>query len=171
QRGFTIIELMITLVILAVMVSLAGPSFTKLIRDSRVRTASNSLMAGFNTARAEAIRRGNSVSICAVNDPTDALPACNGAANGWGTGWVIFMDGDDDGAIDSGEVYRVGDPMSGVAVVGPAGGLVAFDSRGQPTIGTGSYVFDATSCDSGDKRITVELGTVGRVRPQGGVCP
>lgn len=167
QQGFTIIEMMVTLIILAIISSLAGPSFTKMIRESRVKTASNSLMTGFNLARSEAIRRGKAIHLCAVNDPTASPPVCNGAANGWLTGWVMFIntDNDDPIVIDAGEEIRIGDPMNGVTVVGPAGGMVTFSPRGQPTAGAGDYTFNANGCEAGvDKQISVELGSVGRSR-------
>jgi len=163
QKGFTIIELMTTLAIMAVMMSMAAPSFTKMIRTARLQGASASLMGAFNMTRAEAIRRGKVVSICAVDDPAASPPVCGTT---WQTGWVIFLDADGDDAIDTGEEFRIGDPMSGVVVdASGAADLVKFNARGQPTAGMGQYLFNAESCTSGsDKQFTISLGTVGRSR-------
>lgn len=168
QKGFTIIELMVTLVILAIMMSLAVPSFTKMIRDNRVQTASTSLMSVFNLARAEAIRRGRGVSICAVDDPNASPPVCGTT---WETGWTIFIDADADAVIDAGEEFRIGSSMSGVAVTGGIA-LVTFNSRGQPTAGVGDYIFNPADCTTGvDKQFTISLGAAGRSNSAEGVCP
>ena len=61
-RGLTLIELMITVAVLAVGLSLAAPSFTQQIGNYRLRTASESIINGLNYARAEAVRRNSAVS-------------------------------------------------------------------------------------------------------------
>lgn len=164
QQGFTIIELMVTVALVAIIAGLAAPSFTKMMRTSRVQTASNSLMTGFNLARAEAIRRGKNVYMMPVADPNVYPPT---QSTQWENGWVIFMDGNDDGIIPNpivAPMIRVGDAMNGVDVVG-ADTMVVFNSRGQPTSGAGDYVFNAVNCTSGsDKQVTIDLGTVGRSR-------
>lgn len=60
--GLTLIELMVTVVVLAVGLSLAAPSFTQQIGNYRLRTASESIINGLNYARAEAVRRNSPVS-------------------------------------------------------------------------------------------------------------
>lgn len=179
QRGFTIIELMITLVILAIMISLAAPSFTKMIRDNRVQTSSTSLISAFNMAHSEAVRRGRTVKICATDDAAATPPACS---TNWANGWFIFTDLNDDGdASDTvsinGEnvvevVVRVGDAMNGVEVdASGAANLVEFNSRGMVESGAGDYVFTPADCSSGDKQFTINLGAVGRSSSAEDVCP
>ena len=171
QRGMTLIEMMIVLVILAIVSSMAGPSFSRQIRNNRVETSANSLMAGFNLARAEAIRRGRNIKICAVNDPNVPVPVC---AGNWTQGWMIFLDIDDNGSAgDAGDVViKVGTAMTGVAFATAApAALVEFSARGQPVSGAGNYVLEPSSCDVGkDKEVTVELGTVGRSKASSGTC-
>jgi type IV fimbrial biogenesis protein FimT len=60
--GLTLIELMITVAVLAIGLSLAAPSFTQQIANYRLRTASESIINGLNYARAEAVRRNSPVS-------------------------------------------------------------------------------------------------------------
>lgn len=70
-RGFSLIELMVAVAILAILLALAVPSFQDMIQRNRVRTAAADLTTGLNLARAEAIKRGLSVSLC-VNDTSNA---------------------------------------------------------------------------------------------------
>ncbi len=70
--GFTLIELMVTIVIMAVAAALAAPSFSSLIGNYRVRSSAESILNGLNLARAEAVRRNSPVSF-----------TLNGAASAW----------------------------------------------------------------------------------------
>lgn len=95
-RGFTLIELLTVLTISAILVAMAIPSFVWINARTRAANASNSLLASFELARSEAIRRNMQVSVCRVEDPSIAQPVCSSAAfngipgNDWGTGWVVF---------------------------------------------------------------------------------
>jgi type IV fimbrial biogenesis protein FimT len=66
-RGVTLIELMITVAVLAIGLSLAAPAFTQQIANYRLRTASESIINGLNYARAEAVRRNSAVSFSLGN--------------------------------------------------------------------------------------------------------
>ncbi len=94
--GFTLIELMITLVVAGIVLTVAVPSLQDMVISNRVATEVNSLVASLNKARSEAIKKGDSVSLCASSNGT----SCSG---GWSAGWIIFDDTDDDGAFDGGE--------------------------------------------------------------------
>lgn len=107
--GFTLVELMITIAVLAVLAALAAPSFAGLIERNRLAGAANEVVSALQTARMEAIRRGSSVVLC---------PSADGAVCS-GDDWsriVIFVDADGDNAVDAGETI-----VRDVAV--PAGGI------------------------------------------------
>jgi type IV fimbrial biogenesis protein FimT len=87
ENGFTLIELMIALTILAILVGMAAPSFRELSRNNRVVAAQNDLVTAFNLARSEALKRGAPVTVCASVNGT----AC-GAAADWASGWIVFDD-------------------------------------------------------------------------------
>lgn len=109
-RGFTLIELMVTLGVSALVLSLGVPSFQGLVRDNRMTTQYNQFVTVLNIARSEAIKRGVNVTVCKRND---AGTDCNNSTN-WENGWIAFTDPDNDGSVDTNEtVIRVQESLSG----------------------------------------------------------
>lgn len=82
QQGFTVIELMITVLIAAILVGIALPSFRGTIINSNVTTLTNALIHDLNTARSEAVRRGTLVAVIS-----------NSGTNNWSSGWYVETDG------------------------------------------------------------------------------
>lgn len=99
-------ELMVTIAVAGILVSVAIPSFTSIISSSRLNTSTNELVTALNLARNEAVKRGQSVSVRKVDDNSFTH---TGDTAGWGTanweqGWDVFTDTDNDGSYDTGEV-------------------------------------------------------------------
>jgi type IV fimbrial biogenesis protein FimT len=80
--GFTIIELMITLLVGAILLGIAVPSFRNFVLDSRLTTEANSLVYSLNLARSEAVKRDGTVEVCASTNGT----SCGGT---WADGWIV----------------------------------------------------------------------------------
>jgi type IV fimbrial biogenesis protein FimT len=93
QRGFTLVELMVVVAIAAVLIAMAVPSFTGLIKSNQVSSAVNTFMSDVRFARSEAIKRGGSVVMCRSNTPDTSPPKCHtgSGTNGWISGWIIFQ--------------------------------------------------------------------------------
>jgi type IV fimbrial biogenesis protein FimT len=84
-RGFTLVELMVTLLVLAILLGLAVPSFRDASLSSRLTGYANDLVAGVQIARSEAIKRNATVTLCASEDGATCAEDV-----GWEVGWIVL---------------------------------------------------------------------------------
>src|SRR5690606_41924737 len=103
KKGFTIIELMVTLAVLAIVLGIAIPSFNTQIQRNGSLGLGEEFVSALNFARTEAIKRRAPVSICASNA---AVSACDGTDRS--NGWIVFVDEEPEGRanIDVGTELR-----------------------------------------------------------------
>lgn len=87
MNGVTLLELMVTVAIVAILGALAAPSFRTLIQTNRTRTVARELMSTLDLARSEAARRGQPVSVCRSSDGS----SCSAMGAGWDSGWIVFV--------------------------------------------------------------------------------
>ncbi len=109
QTGFTLLELMVTIVVASVILGFGVPSFMALVQNNRMTAAANDLLAALTIARTEAVKRATPVTICASNNPEAPLPACAATPM---NGWVVFVDSNDtdaDGQPDGNVVIEPGE--------------------------------------------------------------
>jgi type IV fimbrial biogenesis protein FimT len=118
SAGFTLLELMIVVAIVAILTTLAAPSFKNLIQSNTMSSAVNTFLADMRFARSEAIRRGGGVVMCRSDAPEASPPVCGTGSgpggNGWVSGWFIYIDQDSNGAVSTNEVLRVQAPITAV---------------------------------------------------------
>jgi type IV fimbrial biogenesis protein FimT len=98
SRGLTLIELMMGIAVAAILLALAGPSFTQALAKNRLGSAASELTGAVQLARAEAIRNNRRVTLCRSEDGS----ACSSSSSTW-PGWIVFVDIDGDGVRDSNE--------------------------------------------------------------------
>jgi type IV fimbrial biogenesis protein FimT len=169
--GFTLIELMITVSIAGILMSMAIPSFQSTIRSHRLTTSTNIFVTTLNLARSEAVKRGASVTVRKVDDNSSTNL---GASANWENGWDIFTDVDSDGIFDSGTdtlIKTFPALKTSYTLRGNTNftNFIRFTSTGQISSSTGGSFF---ICDSSDGNTTPEANTsrliivnsVGRVR-------
>ena len=87
NHGFTLIELMITLMVMGVVIFIAVPNFADLIRNNRITTSSNELVIAMQIARSEAVKRSDEVSVCAR--ASNGSQSCSDDADTWAQGWLV----------------------------------------------------------------------------------
>lgn len=166
SRGFTLLELMVTVGVAGVLLTVGVPSFVDVVRNNRAATNVNELVTAFAIARSESIKRGWNVSVCRSSDGA----TCTGT---WSDGWIVFRD---DAATDTaapvvGDVLRVWPPMIGSAAVATFAnsvstdiGWIRFAPRGViRSSGASPIRYDiALAGCSGQQMRRLELNTVGR---------
>ncbi len=97
-KGFTILELLIGLTILAITMAISAPSFITLIANNRISGNTNDLISSLLLAKAESAARTTPVTICKKNV---AGNGCLTAGN-WQQGWIVFSDLNGNGSLDAG---------------------------------------------------------------------
>lgn len=156
QRGFTLIELMVVVALIAILLTIASPSFSELMHRNRLAGASNELIASLQLARSEANRRGVRTVLCRSADAMAAEPTCTTSNGNW-EGWIVFVDNNTAlGAAGRGQ-RQVGEPVLNRYVV--AAPMVV---RPSPAIGTASsrIVFrpDGTARSNDNSLLAASIG-------------
>jgi len=159
--GFTLLELMITLALAGILVTLVVPSMRDFMRNGRLTSAANDLLRSLNLARTEAIKRqSGNVVVCATTDP-DASDSSISCSYGALSGWFVFHDSNGDWQHQSSEAVlerhalisstvTVNSDHDGIVSYAPTGfanpaaaytptaNLMICDHRGNTAIGTDS---------------------------------
>ena len=99
--GFTVLEVLILLTVIAIVILVSVPGSTMLLERYRLKSTSNDLSEGLNTAFIEAGRRSSTVRVC----PSSNGRFCRRDAD-WNKGWLVFSDGNGDGLVQEFELLE-----------------------------------------------------------------
>ena len=174
NSGFTLVELMVTLVIVGIIAVVGGPSIKTFIQNSELVSSSNELVSALHIARSEAIKLNSRVTICESSDGATCATTGN-----WEDGWIVFVDADGllDGtgaactATGTDCLLRVHDGFddNALTITGVDSNTVTissftFSSRGLPKTSNGVSQSGTFSVCSPSGSRAVILGLSGRVR-------
>jgi type IV fimbrial biogenesis protein FimT len=146
-RGFTLIELMVTISVMAILLMIAVPSFQDATLGSKLGSYANNLVAGAHLARSEAIKRNRAVTLCVSSNGTDC------ATGGWEQGWIVR-------ATDGTVIQRQQALPAGLKITGGANSLV-FQPSGVGATAATFTVCRATPTVGAQERV-VEITATGR---------
>ncbi len=117
-RGFSLVELMVTIAIAGILLALALPAMQRSLTSRAVASNAEELVSSLRFARSEALKRGSAVALC----PVDTNSPPQGCGADWSKGWMVFADRDTNGSYDNGTndlLLRVQQPPSSNQVGGP----------------------------------------------------
>lgn len=170
--GFTLVELMITIAVLAVLVAIGLPSFQGSLRSNRVTATTNELIASISLARSEALRNPAGAVMCTTTNGA----TCGGS---WNDGWMVWLDANGDGnpGGPNDRVLRHVQGKNHMQLTGSSPGgaafatRIAFDHRGRVDAHDRTLVVQPTSCPSGVELVrTIAISRAGQARFSKGPC-
>lgn len=162
-RGFTLIELMIVITVLAAILAMAAPSFTQIVENVRVSTQTNDFVSAVNSARAEAIRIGGSVWLTAKN-------------GNFSDGWCVRTSNDECGTSDPPDLLDH-PPLDNRINLAYASGQettsFAFNRLGALVTPGDAATIDLAppNCGAGRTKRRIDINAAGRISVQRPECP
>lgn len=165
QRGFTLVELMVTLALASILMMIAVPNYISFARNSQLSDVVSNFVAGFNAARSNAMRVG--LNTLMVPQDTDV---------GWSSGWMIFTDANWDNDYTAGTDTLVAQhpaiPAGAGITVTVNGGLpnslsanyLLFNGSGFPKLQSGAFSNGSIVFNNVDRSTTIIYSQAGRIR-------
>jgi type IV fimbrial biogenesis protein FimT len=161
QGGFTIIELMVTVIVLAVLLGIGVPNFRDFLRNSRMTAAANDLLTDYNYTRSEAVKRRLPVTLCKSSDGA----ACATDASGSFSRWIVFVDRNGDGLVSAGPpadtILKDRSIAEGITATS-TGYKTVFRPSGFPDPAVAGNVSRVLLCDSRKTALTVGANSAAR---------
>lgn len=166
-KGFTLIEIQITLLILVVVLVLAIPVWSNILLTNRLATESNTFLAALHLTRSEAVKRNVRTTLCVSTNGV----GCSSGGN-WHQGWIMFIDPNNNALRDSNEIIiRQGQPLSSNLLLSgnsPVANYISYNASGATRLVSGALQMGTlTLCQKslvrGDARFVI-ISSTGRPR-------
>lgn len=159
-------ELMVTVVVLAIMAAIAIPDFTSSIQSNNIYSISNKLINSLNYARSEAIKRNVPVSVCAA-----ANTSFNSCGSNWNLGWIVFVNSSGGTSI-SAPILRIENNSKYTSTITTGINIATYNGSGFAATGTANsnFVVKATGC-TGMSGKNIAISFTGRANMTEVSCP
>jgi len=182
QKGFSIIEIAVTLVVLGMVLATAVPSIGDWVRNARIRNETNALVNGLQVARETALRRNRPISFYLVNQPTGTTLTNTCTVSATGTSWVVSVNSPHNGCGNAPATtsnsstnplivnsHFGAEATSGLGVSGQdnnqtASSVASFDALGRLSSGLAHITVAYSSSKSGDRPLRIDITKTGNVR-------
>jgi type IV fimbrial biogenesis protein FimT len=172
--GLTLIEVLIVVALVGIMLTIAIPAYSSFVTYNRMAAEMSDFTETLMLARSEAIKRGETVTVCTSGGSSSS---CSDTAN-WNQGWIVFVDPDDSQSIGpTTTVLRVAPPWTGTDTLVGTGGVanaVSFSPLGILVgAGTGGGVITLNDAeDNVSFRRCITIGVAGTLtQAEGDQCP
>jgi type IV fimbrial biogenesis protein FimT len=182
-KGFTLVELLITIVVISVLLATGVPAFLDFIKNNRLTAQTNELVSAIQLARSEAVKRGTNTIVCASSNGT----SCSDNKDDWDKGWIVFSDLNQNDDPDTGGsaplcedtedcLLRTGNEISNTTTltVTAANSIAEHTLRFLPTglasnAGIVTFTLEATDCHINQKR-TIQITLQGHTIVSTATC-
>jgi type IV fimbrial biogenesis protein FimT len=191
QHGFTLLELLTTVAVAAIVMAVAVPNMRDFLRNNRLTGAANDLLRSTQTARSEAVKRQQTVVVCASSDPSAAPPVCSYSTF---RGWIVFADANNNWQADTAEAVlerhdlldsslTIKNDNDGIVSYAPSGfanpsgtkapsrNVVLCDVRGNQSVGLASAARAVLIDATGRTRVAKTTTEVAAAIALTGSCP
>ncbi|USE37526.1 GspH/FimT family protein [Endozoicomonas sp. SCSIO W0465] len=161
--GVSLIELLVSLSIAAILIAASAPNMKTLIVNNRIENVADELYGNLMLARSEAVKRQRTVTLCSTVDDL----TCDESNSGWHHGWLIFTDASDDGLLNDNDqlIRRVTEQSALITILWNRGYSLRFNSRGQTNqAGTFQVCDQGSNSDAKAKAIIISM--TGRLRTE-----
>jgi type IV fimbrial biogenesis protein FimT len=166
--GFTLLELLVTIVVVAVLLGFVVPSFQKLLLANRLTAVANEMLGAMRYARSEAVSEKQRITLC---KSTDGMQCSQNG--GYDQGWIIFQDAGVLASVDgSDQLLRVFYATDDVSMLGnsPVSYYVSYVPSGEARLVSGGFQAGTIHICSGDAGRKLILSGTGRVRIEQAEC-
>jgi type IV fimbrial biogenesis protein FimT len=162
-EGFTLVEALIAVVVLATLVILAVPSLRGALQNVRATVQANHFVATLNFARTEAVKRRTTVRVCTSANGTSCRSSSDADKNNWHKGWLVMANPTTPTVLRSVTTLDTGYTLTSSI------SSIDFAASGASLNGTPSYSLLAPGC-SGDNNRTIRINVSGRVSVTRSAC-